>query len=191
MRSRQKNVQVEKSQEKDSLLVAANMTGEKLPLLVIGKAKNPRCLEHLKILPLDYDFNLKAWMTSAIFERYIRKLDRKFTQQKRKIALILDNCTAHPHISNLDSIKLVFLPPNTTVACQPMDAGVIRCLKAHYRSNLARARLIAFEDKREFSVDAKYGMELLKKSWSAVSESTIRNCFRKVGFVAPRDEGKF
>ena len=44
------------------------MTGEKLPLLVIGKAKNPRCLEHLKILPLDYDFNRKAWMTSAIFE---------------------------------------------------------------------------------------------------------------------------
>ena len=42
-----------------------------------------------------------------------------------------------------------------------MDAGVIRCLKAHYRSNLARARLIAFEDKREFS-DVKYGMELLR-----------------------------
>ena len=71
------------------------------------------------------DFNRKAWMTSAIFERYIQKLDRKFTRQKRKIALILDKCTAHPHISNLDSIKLVFLPPNTTATCQPMDAGVI------------------------------------------------------------------
>ena len=43
-----------------------------------------------------------------------------------------------------------------------MDAGVIRCLKAHYRTNLARARLIAFEDKCEFSMDVKYGMELLK-----------------------------
>ena len=138
------------------------MTGEKLPLLVISKAKNPHCLKHLKILPLDYDFKRKAWMTSTIFERYIRKLDRKFTQQKQKIALILDNCTAHPHISNLDSIKLVFLPPSTTAACQPMDAGVIHCLKAHYRSNLARACLIAFEDKREFSVNVKYGMELLK-----------------------------
>ena len=119
------------------------------------------------------------------------KLDTKFTQQKQKNALILDNCTDHLHISNLDSIKLAFLPPNTIAACQPMDAGVIHCLKAHYRSDLARACLIAFEDKHEFSVDVKYGMELLKKSRSAVSISTIRNCFRKVGFVAPCDEGKF
>ena len=107
------------SRERLIVLVTASMTGEKLPLLVIGKAKNLRCLKHLKILPPDNDFNHTAWMTSAIFERYIRKLSRKFTQQKRKITLILDNCTAHPHNSNLDSIKLVFLPPNTTATCQP------------------------------------------------------------------------
>ena len=57
---------------------------------------------------------------------------------------------------------MMFLPPNTTATCQPMDAGVIHCHKAHYRSNLARACLVAFEDKCEFSVDVKYGMELLK-----------------------------
>ena len=44
---------VKKSRERLTVLVTASMTGEKLPLLVIGKAKNPLCLKHLKILPLD------------------------------------------------------------------------------------------------------------------------------------------
>ena len=43
-----------------------------------------------------------------------------------------------------------------------MNAGVIHCPKAHCRSNWLELVSIAFEDKREFSVDVKYGMELLK-----------------------------
>ena len=28
--------------------------------------------------------------------------------------MIVDNCPAHPHVKGLKSVKLVFLPPNTT-----------------------------------------------------------------------------
>ena len=63
----------------------------------------------------------------------------------RKIALVVDNCTAHPVIHGLTNFMLVFLPPNTTAKTQPMDAGVIRCLKAYYRKNLAGIGLFAFE----------------------------------------------
>jgi hypothetical protein len=47
--------------------------------------------------------------------------------------MIVDNCPAHPHVKGLKSMKLVFLPPNTTSVTQPMDQGVIRNLKLHYR----------------------------------------------------------
>lgn len=49
-----------------------------------------------------------------------------------QIILMVDNCTAHCKMT-LNNIKLVFLPPNTTSVLQPMDQGVIKCLKGYYR----------------------------------------------------------
>ena len=55
-----------KSKDRITVLVGANMTGtEKLPLLVIGKSKKPRCFKGATA-PLDYTANAKAWMTGGI-----------------------------------------------------------------------------------------------------------------------------
>ena len=35
-------------------LAAANMNGEKLPIFVLGKSKNPRCFKNDKKLPCHY-----------------------------------------------------------------------------------------------------------------------------------------
>ena len=43
-------------------------------------------------------------MNSEIFEEWVRKLDRKFRADDRNIALIIDNCPAHPSISNLTNV---------------------------------------------------------------------------------------
>ena len=123
-----------KSKERLTVLVAANMSGtQKLPLLVIGKSKSPRCFREVNTPPTEYTNNKKAWMTGAIFTEWLQKLDRIFTMQGRRVVMVVDNCTAHPHLTTLKSIKLVFLPPNTTSKTQPMDQGVIRNLKCHYR----------------------------------------------------------
>ena len=71
----------------------------------------------------------------------MRMLDRKFVTEGRKIALIVDNCPAHPDVPGLQAINLIFLPPNTTSRTQPMDQGVIRSLKAHYRSILVAKQI--------------------------------------------------
>ena len=176
------------SKERLSVLVAASMAGEKLPLLVIGKAAKPRCFKNVKKLPLPYQSNSKAWMTSTIFETWVKKLDINMKNSNRNIALVVDNCTAHPVIHGLTNVRLVFLPPNTTAKTQPMDAGVIRCLKAHYRKNLAEMRLLAFEEKKEFKVDVLEAMKLLDEAWNSVSDMTIQNCFRKVHFVPSTSE---
>ena len=109
-------------------------------------------------------------------------------KSNRNIALVLDNCTAHPKIKELMNIKLIFLPPNTTARTQPMDAGVIRCPKSHYQKNLAKMRLVAFEEKKDFTINVFLeGTKLLSNAWNAVSEKTIKNCFNGINFHRAED----
>jgi len=79
-------------------------------------------------------------MTSSIFEQWLRKWDRTLMIENRKIALVLNNCTAHPKIF-LQNIELVFLPPNVTSLVQPSDQGRIRTLKHNYRRMVVRKLL--------------------------------------------------
>lgn len=85
------------SKDRLTVLVCANMTrAEKLPLFVIGKAKNPSCFKNVKTLHTHYDANKKPWITSELFSNWLRSLDRKFHHQKRKVAMVVDNCPTHP-----------------------------------------------------------------------------------------------
>ncbi len=66
-------------------------------------------------------------MTSEIFTEFLQNLNKKMKQNDRKIALIIDNCSAHPSIP-LSNVKLIYLPPNATSRLQAMDMGVIHTL---------------------------------------------------------------
>ena len=77
-------------------------------------------------------------MDSELFEEWVREQDRNFAFEGRKVALVIDNSTAHPNIENLKSITLHFLSPNTTSFLQPMDQGVIQSLKCKYRTRIQR-----------------------------------------------------
>ncbi|KAJ8889366.1 hypothetical protein PR048_008865 [Dryococelus australis] len=54
-----------------TVLNCANSTGNhKMPLLLIGKSKNPRAFKNVKKLPLFYKNRPKAWMTAALFTEW-------------------------------------------------------------------------------------------------------------------------
>jgi len=119
-------------------------------------------------------------MTGDLFEEWVRGLDTSFRAQNRKIVLLIDNCPAHPEINNLTNINLVFLPPNTTSVLQPMDQGVIRSLKAHYRKMVVRLCIKALEGAKSLpKISILQAMKHLVSSWNAVSKETIVNCFKK------------
>ena len=92
-----------------------------------------------------------SWIDEGIIYQlnWVRELDRKLVAQGRQIALINDNCPAHPDITGLEIINRAFLPPNTTSKIQPVYQGVIRSLKAHYRAKLVRKQIANIEMKRE------------------------------------------
>lgn len=172
-----------------TVLVCANMNGsEKRKLTVIGKSLKPRCFKNVKKLPVNYKANQKSWMTSKVFEEELRQWDNDLWKTKRKIVLLVDNCTAHPHLENLRCIKLVFLPPNTTSVLQPMDQGVIRSLKSHYRKQLLMRVLEKYDENMEFDISLLEAILLLEKSWRKVTPATIRNCFRHAGLL--KDPGE-
>ena len=79
-------------------LATANMIGEKLPMFVIGKSQKPRCFKHIKSLPCHYLAQKKSWINSELFEEWVREQDKKFENEGRKVALIIDNGPAHPVI---------------------------------------------------------------------------------------------
>ncbi|CAK5273889.1 unnamed protein product [Mycena citricolor] len=126
-----------------SALVACNSTGtEKLDLMFIGKFMKPRVFRGVNPAnmdpPLYYRANKKAWMTAELWTEWIRKWNDKLRRQKRHILLLIDNCPGHVAMTYKPSnIRVEFLEPNMTSFVQPCDAGIIRCLKAHYRQALA------------------------------------------------------
>lgn len=163
-------------------MAAASANGEKLPMFVIGKSRKPRCFKNIRHLPCRYRSQKKSWMNSDLFEEWVKELDRRFKSENRNVVLIVDNCPAHPRIDHLANLKLIFLPPNTTSVSQPMDQGVIRSLKAHYRRRAVQM-LIRSLDRNEPlpKISVLHAMKLIVASWNAVSKQTIVNCFKKAG----------
>ena len=75
-------------------------------------------------------------MRGDIMQEWFRSF-YKYIGTQRQVVLLLDNFSAH--LSALEdapppsNIKVVFLPPNATSIYQPLDQGIIRNLKHHYR----------------------------------------------------------
>ncbi|GBM93062.1 Tigger transposable element-derived protein 4 [Araneus ventricosus] len=137
------------SKQRLALLFGANMCGkEKLKPPVIGKSKKPRFFKNIKSLPVEYEANSNAWMTTTIWETHIRKQDSQFSRQERNVVIIVDNCTAHNQPEHLKAIEIVFLPPNVTALLQALDQGIIRDFKRKYKKMLVKD-LIKVLDKNE------------------------------------------
>lgn len=161
-----------------TVLLCANMDGTvKRKLLVIGKSQNPRCFKNVKTLPVKYRANKKSWMTSSIFEEEIRNWDKELMGKRKKILLLIDNCPAHPSLSNLKNIKLVFLPPNCTSVLQPLDQGIIRSFKCHYRKFVLRKVINNIEANRNCSISLLDAVEFMEQAWRKVNKQTVVNCF--------------
>ena len=84
------------SKERITALLCTNSTGtDKLKPLIIGKFGKPRCLKEVQHLPCEYRHNTKAWMTSVVFKEWLLCLERRMKAEKRRILLIIDNCSCH------------------------------------------------------------------------------------------------
>lgn len=122
-------------------------------------------------------------MTGEIFITWVKQLDKKRKKKKRKIALVIDNCSAHPKIPGLQYKEIVFLPPNTTSKTQPKDQGIIQNLKVHYRKRVLLRYISAIDREETPHISALVALHMPSQAWNSVTEKTISNCFRHADFT--------
>jgi hypothetical protein len=102
--------------------------------------------------------------------------------------MFLDSCPAHPKSAQkkLKNIRLEYFPPNMTSVLQPMDLGIIKNLKHHYRKTLVKKRLQDLENNNSSSfssITLLDAINMIAEAWqNDVKETTIKNCFDKAGF---------
>ncbi|GBN80738.1 Tigger transposable element-derived protein 4 [Araneus ventricosus] len=173
-------------------MLGANMTGhQKLKPLVVGRSEIPRCFKGAKNLEVDYDLNKKSWMTSGICEKWVQKLEKRMIAECRKIALVVDNCPEHPKEINqkLKNVTDFYLPQNTTSKLQPMDQGVIKNFKIHYRKRIVRKVITALENNQSRpKINLRESISEISKARNYdVTDRTNRKSFAKAGFFASNE----
>ena len=104
------------------------------------------------------------------------------TMQKRKITVIVDNCLVPLNSGNLNSVNLVFSPPNTTSQIQPSDCGIIRAFKVHYHRLMLQHLICSLDASLEFQSNLLLTLHF--------SQKTLSNCYRQCGFTehTPTDD---
>ena len=173
---------IKKCKQRITVALCANADGShKLEPLVIGKSARPRCFPKTFDVQsvVNYHHNQKAWMTAIVFQQFLEKFDRLMCSRGRHVVLLLDNAPSHRIPPELTNVKVVMLPFNTTSHIQPMDAGIIKNFKVHYKRNLVKHYVREIDEKGSSErLDLKQAIYFVKDSWNAVTCSTITNCFR-------------
>lgn len=174
-----------RNKDRVTLMFCCNANGtEKRKVLVIGKSKQPRCFKSFNVqVYVDYVSSRKAWMNSALFISFLSKLNSDMILQDRKILLLLDNASSHPTDVELSNVKLCFLPPNTTSHLQPLDSGIIKCFKSHYRKLQLQHIVQMMDANSEPDLNLKQAVCFIRAAWQNVSPNVIKNCWAHAGLI--------
>ncbi|CAL1545814.1 unnamed protein product [Lymnaea stagnalis] len=173
-----------------TVMLCTNMLGEKETAVVIGNmslSKNFKDM-NIQLIPVDFKFSHKAWMSSDIFIAWLTGFNNKMALQQRHVILFLDNAYCHQFLQ-LSNIKLQYLPPNISIVLQPLHQGVMQDFKRGFR----RKQLSALTGEMEAHPHVT-ASELMKTSdiidtlywiasaWNDIPETTIKRCFFRCGF---------
>ena len=166
--------------------------------LVIGRFENPRAFKHIvkDNLPVIYRANSKSWMTKHLFmdwfKSYFCPAVESYLKRKNldcKALLMIDNAPGHGSIEELENlhptIKIKFLPANTTSILQPMDQGVISTFKKLYlKKSFAKLRECL---KCDMSVEqfwknftVKDAIDHIASAWNEVTDQNLKGVWNNL-----------
>jgi hypothetical protein len=113
--------------------------------------------------------------------------DLKMHQQNHNVCLTLDNFLGHDINYQPTNVQIEFFEPNLTAFVQPLDAGVIRCFKAHYRRAFCQ-RALDLDDAGEhniYNVTLLEAMLMAEDAWDSILSTTIEHCWDHTKIQCP------
>ncbi|XP_063794663.1 jerky protein homolog [Pseudophryne corroboree] len=188
---------VKQSKDRVTVLGCSNAAGtHRCKPLVIGKSKCPRAFKGVKVYPVIYRANKNGWITTELMLEWFAKY---FVAEARahctsvglpedcKILLILDNCSAHPRAELLRKYNVftAYLPPNCTSLIQPQDQGILRSMKAKYRTLFMKRILDVVNSGKPIESFIKdFNMKdvlwFVASAWENVNSLTLKNGWHKL-----------
>ena len=129
-------------------------------------------------------------MSGEIMDCDLNKLNRQLKCANRCVLLLMYNAGCHPPElkDSYSNIKIFFLPANTTYKLQPLDLGIMKNFKVHYRK-LVLWYIVAKIDQHSLTSDVTNNVNILQaiwwiaEAWKWVTSKTIKKCFRKAGVL--------
>jgi len=137
------------------------------------------------VTPVTHRSNINAWITSTLFQQWIESFNASLLKKGKNVCLLLDNCSAHKiEDSALKCIELAYLPPNTTSSVQPLDQGIIKNFKHHYRRQMLQKIVLTTDSNENItatevarSLSVLSAVNFMSASWTDVSKETFQTCF--------------
>ena len=83
-------------------------------------------------------------------------------------------------------VQVLFLPKNTTIRLQPLDAGVIAVSKRGCRKMQVHRAVDLIESGKYDSIhdlNIREAIENINNVWAKLNVSTIQNCWLKTGVI--------
>jgi hypothetical protein len=185
-----KQAGVKGTKNRITYVFTANADGSnKLSALIIGKAARPRAFQKKsgEQLGFYYRSNAKAWMTTQLYQDWIRNWDHELQVKKQKVLLLQDNFSGHIVPPDLQNIRVENFKANLTAHVQPNDQGIIRSFKAHYRAKFIQ-RAVHHYDRgmspaKIYNINQLEARRIAETAWHNVDTTTIRNCWGKAGIL--------
>ncbi|XP_026577826.1 tigger transposable element-derived protein 1-like [Pseudonaja textilis] len=179
-----------------TVLLGGNVAGFKLKPFVVYKSDHSCMFKNVSktALPIHYRSDPKAWITPILFDDWFMNCFipqvKEYCWQKGipfRILLLLSKAPGYP--PDLESlhphIKIVYLPPNTSVLLQPMSQGAISAFKAYYLHEVFVKALATMEDESitlsEFwkSYNILDCIENIVAAWQGVSVKCMQGIWKK------------
>jgi len=175
------------SKTSTSVMFCASADGNIVPPYTVYKAAHlyPTWVEG-GIPGARYNRNISGWFDMAIFEDWFTFSFIPFIKNLvgTKV-LIRDNLASHLSINviklcQINEVKFVLLPPNSTHLCQPLDLAFFRPLKSAWRNVLDK-----WKKKNRGVLPKSEFPQMLKKALESVQspESNVKAEFKAAGIV--------
>lgn len=182
--------------ERMTVLACANATGtHKLPLVCVGRGKRSRTFTstEVKTLPVQYYSQETAWVDHEIFRNWFHtqfvpttRHHLRYMGLPETALLLIDRSPSHPSDQFLRSedgfFFVQYFPAKVKCLIQPMEQGIIRDMKRHYRRELLTELIQKNSTISEFhkNLTIKDAIRGIAHGWESISEETIRRCFTKL-----------